>query len=184
MATVEPDETSYAHAPTNGSPVVAGGSAAVATADDGESEFDPDAEFAFGGPGSVDIEFDDEIPADEDTEQARAAAEFRPDVASWALTPIVVLLLGPALAAIVMFLGSSGYNGYPSVCPDAAPQQCGGVILGIVAEHVIAFAIGWLFLWAIPWRRGMRPYRYALAVVVLLVLIAGPLRLLGGSDYY
>lgn len=62
-------------------------------------------------------------------------------------------------------------------------NQCEETLLGLATEHVVTFAVGWLLLWAVPWWRGVRRYRYALAVLVALVLIAAPLRLLFTADY-
>jgi hypothetical protein len=53
----------------------------------------------------------------------------------------------------------------------------------MAAQHTVAFGIGWLLLWVLPWRRNLRAYRIGLAVVIVAILLAAPLRLFASVDY-
>lgn len=109
----------------------------------------------------------------------------RSDFLWWLLTPLSVLLFAPLFAVGTTFLVALIDTGYPAICQDAALDNgCEEVVLSMATEHTIAFGIGWLALWALPWRRRLRPYRIALAVVVVLILLAVPLRLLATVDYH
>ncbi|NMO52404.1 hypothetical protein HH310_14530 [Actinoplanes sp. TBRC 11911] len=114
-----------------------------------------------------------------------AGAGRRSEFLWWLLTPLSVLVIAPVLAASTSFLVALNDTGYPAICRDAAPDnRCEEVVLRMAGQHTIAFAIGWLALWALPWRRSVRPYRIGLAILIVLILLAAPLRLLASVDYH
>jgi hypothetical protein len=108
----------------------------------------------------------------------------RNDFLWWLLTPISVLLAAPLVVLGTTFLVALTNDGYPAICQDAAPDNmCEEVVLRMAAQHTVAFGIGWLLLWVLPWRRNLRAYRIGLAVVIVAILLAAPLRLFASVDY-
>ncbi|WP_433303062.1 hypothetical protein ACQP2F_10980 [Actinoplanes sp. CA-030573] len=127
----------------------------------------------------------DEAEEPEEAEEAPAAGiDRRPDVLSWVLTPVLVLVLGPLLAGAVAVLVATSETGYPALCRSAAADnRCEEVVLRMAGQHAVAFVVGWALVWALPWWRGLRAYRIALGVLVVLLLVAAPLRLVSTMDY-
>ena len=102
------------------------------------------------------------------------------DLPGWIATPLVTLVLAPALAISLSILVAESSTTYPTICEAAAATNgCQETVYGMIALHARFFLAGWLLLWAVPWWRRLRPYRIAAAALVALVLIAAPLRLLG-----
>jgi hypothetical protein len=100
------------------------------------------------------------------------------DLLGWLLTPLVTLLLGPAIAASVGVLVFYGSGEPPALCRyAAADNRCEETTLGMLAEHVVLFGLLWLLLWVTPWWCGLRLARIVLAVVACMVLVAAPLRM-------
>jgi hypothetical protein len=104
----------------------------------------------------------------------------RRDLAGWLLTPLVTLVLGPALAVAVLALMAlyTDLGTTSDACRAAAAgNRCEEITLGMLGGHAVLFGVLWLLLWLTPWWRGLRTARMALAVVACLVLVAAPLRL-------
>ncbi|MEU8817459.1 hypothetical protein [Actinoplanes sp. NPDC048796] len=90
----------------------------------------------------------------------------------------MTVLLAPAPALSIGVLVARDATDYPALCGTTfAENGCSETILAMVARHARLFAVGWLLLWALPWWRGLRPYRIWWAVAVTAVLVAAPLRL-------
>jgi hypothetical protein len=110
------------------------------------------------------------------------ALDRRRDLAGWVLTPLVTLVLGPALAGsvgIVLVL-LEGLGSTPTLCETAvADNRCEESTLGLFGAHGVLFGLLWLLLWLTPWWRGLRAARIVLAVVACGVLMAVPLRMNG-----
>jgi hypothetical protein len=105
----------------------------------------------------------------------------RRDLRGWLAPPLVTLVLAPALAISVGILVAESSTGYPAICDaSAASNGCQETIFGLFALHARIFLLGWLLLWALPWWRGLRPYRIAGSVAVGAILLAAPLRLVSG----
>ncbi|GAA0557901.1 hypothetical protein GCM10010172_46140 [Paractinoplanes ferrugineus] len=99
----------------------------------------------------------------------------------WLITPIVTLLVAPMIAVVLAFFVTASDDNSPGVCGDVlADNGCEEAVLRMIAQHTVAFGILWLGLWALPWYRGLRKYRVALAVLAFAVLLAVPLRLTSG----
>jgi hypothetical protein len=106
----------------------------------------------------------------------------RRDLAGWLLTPLVTLLLGPAIAGSVGILGTmfTPVGSPAALCgPALADNRCEEVTLAVAGRHGMLFGVLWLLLLALPWWRGLRAARIALAVAACLVLVALPLRMGG-----
>ena len=104
----------------------------------------------------------------------------RRDLAGWLLTPLITLVLGPAVAAAVgmlMVLGEA-FGEVPEVCAKTlADNRCAEITLEVVGQHVAVFGVLWLALWLLPWWRRLRGLRIGIAVLACLVLVAAPLRM-------
>ena len=104
------------------------------------------------------------------------------DLAGWLVTPVVTLVVGPVLAALVGFGMVAGEDNRtpPSICrSQTAVNGCEETTLRVLGEHVLLFAVLWAALWLVPWWRGLRGLRIALAVLAAVVLMLGPMRLDG-----
>jgi hypothetical protein len=104
----------------------------------------------------------------------------RRDLAGWLLTPLVTLVLGPAVAASVglLILLWGGLDEIPDVCAETvADNRCEEISLEMISQHVAVFAVLWLALWLLPWWRGLRGVRIAIAVLACVVLVVAPLRI-------
>jgi hypothetical protein len=104
----------------------------------------------------------------------------RRDLAGWLLTPLVTLVLGPAVAASVGLLMVlwDPMGEVNRVCAQTlADNRCEEVTLEAVGQHVAVFGVLWLGLWLLPWWRGLRGVRIGIAVLACLVLVAAPLRM-------
>jgi hypothetical protein len=134
--------------------------------------------------------FEEDASVDEEDEEPRPAGfDKRTDVYYWILVPMSTLVLGPALAATVMFFVALSARNYPSICAAVRLSNgCEETVLRMAAWHAFAFLVGWVLLWAVPWWRGLRTYRLWFAVALALILIAIPLRLIAtihlGTDVY
>jgi hypothetical protein len=121
------------------------------------------------------------VPDADTAEPTRAAGpDRRRDVAGWLLTPLVALVLGPAVTAAVtvLLVIGGGLGELPEVCARARPDnRCEEVTLGLAGQHMAVFGGLWLLLWVLPWWRGLRGVRVGLAVLAIAVLVAAPLRL-------
>jgi predicted small integral membrane protein len=116
-----------------------------------------------------------------DNDTATRGVDRRRDVLGWVLTPLVTLLLGPAVAASVGVLAINGPSEVPALCENAAANnRCEETTLGMLAEHVVLFGLLWLLLWLTPWWRGLRTARIVLAVIACVVLLVAPLRMAEG----
>jgi hypothetical protein len=136
-----------------------------------------DLPFAGDFPDVPEVEYDDE--EDDDDEPVIVGFDRRTDM-WWLGTPIVTLLVAPLIAGLVTFVVTASDDSSPAVCRDAlADNGCEEAVLRMIGQHTVAFAILWLGLWALPWYRGLRRYRVALALVAFAVLLAVPLRLVG-----
>ena|SRR5689334_7234857 len=103
----------------------------------------------------------------------------RRDVAGWLVTPLLTLVAGPVLAGLVGIgvIAGQDQNNPPAVCQSAAANGCEEATLRVLAEHAVLFAALWAALWLVPWWRGLRGVRVALAVLAIVVLVMGPMRL-------
>jgi hypothetical protein len=104
------------------------------------------------------------------------------DLPGWVLTPLVTLVLGPALATStgVILVLQGGIGSTPVACEQvAADNGCEELTLGLLGGHAVGFGLLWLLLWLMPWWRGLRAARIWLAVVACVVLIVAPLRMAG-----
>jgi hypothetical protein len=120
-----------------------------------------------------------------DAEAPRAALDRRRDRRGWLLTPAVTLLVAPALTASIGILTVADSDAYPRICsPVLAENGCQEAIFGMFVLHARIFAVGRLLLFALPWWRGLRPYRIWLAVAVSAILLAAPLGLMDWSAVY
>ncbi|MEV6848361.1 hypothetical protein [Actinoplanes sp. NPDC051411] len=93
------------------------------------------------------------------------------DIRGWLVTPLVTLLVAPALAVSVGILVAAS-----STSTTAEHTADSTLVL-----HARIFAAGWLLLWALPWWRGLRDIRIGAAAVIGAVLVAGPLRLIDAN---
>lgn len=124
------------------------------------------------------------VAENDSEEQLTPGRERRRDLPGWIATPLVTLVLAPAVAISMGVLVAESSTGYPAICTAAAATNgCQETIYAMVAVHARFFLVGWLLLWALPWWRGLRPYRIAAAVVVGAVLVAAPLRLVGPASF-
>jgi hypothetical protein len=104
----------------------------------------------------------------------------RRDLAGWLLTPLVTLVLGPAVAAAVGMLMVlwDAFGEVPEVCAKTlADNRCEEITLEVVGQHVAVFGVLWLALWLLPWWRGLRGVRIGIAVLACVVLVAAPVRM-------
>ncbi|MDT0528168.1 hypothetical protein RM555_04065 [Micromonospora sp. DSM 115977] len=104
----------------------------------------------------------------------------RRDVAGWLVTPLFTLVAAPVLACIAGMVASpeGGANRTPALCEKAvAENMCEETTLGVIGLHVAISGAMWLLLWAIPWWRGLRTLRVALAVIATVVLVLLPVRM-------
>jgi hypothetical protein len=116
-------------------------------------------------------------------EQVAPGPRRRRDLVGWIATPLATLVLAPALAISMGILVAESSTAYPQMCAAAAATNgCQETVYAMVAVHARFFLVGWLLLWALPWWRGLRPYRIVAAVLVGAVLVAAPLRLVGGAS--
>jgi len=121
--------------------------------------------------------------AENDIEEQSTPGRER-DLRGWIAVPLVTLVLAPAVAVSLGILVAESSTAYPAICDTAAASNgCQETVYGMVAVHARFFLAGWLLLWALPWWRRLRPYRIGAAVLVGLVLIAAPLRLVGGVSF-
>lgn len=120
-----------------------------------------------------------------DADARRTALDRRRDLRGWLITPAVTLLLAPILTAGLGFLMLADSDSYPRFCyPVVDENGCQEAIFAMFVLHARVFAVGWLLLWALPWWRGLRPYRAWLAVAAGAALLASPLRLMDWSAPY
>jgi hypothetical protein len=120
---------------------------------------------------------------DDPAEETETRLDRNRDTKGWVLTPVLTLLLGPAVAASLSLLVAEDSTSYPGLCDGvAAANGCQEAVTGMFAVHIWIFLAGWLLLWAVPWWRGLRAYRIGFAVLIGLVLLAAPLRLLGSTS--
>jgi L-cystine uptake protein TcyP (sodium:dicarboxylate symporter family) len=115
----------------------------------------------------------------DDTTEIKGLNRSR-DLGGWLLTPVVALVVGPAVAASVGILQAlfTGVGDQAALCESAAADnRCEEVTLVVIGQHATLFGVLWLLLWLVPWWRGLRSARIALAVVACLVLVALPLRM-------
>ncbi|GAA3961007.1 hypothetical protein [Actinoplanes auranticolor] len=104
----------------------------------------------------------------------------RRDLAGWLLTPLMTLVLGPAVAASVGLLMVlwGGLGEVPEVCAETvADNRCEEISLEMVSQHIAVFGVLWLALWLLPWWRELRGVRTGIAVLACVVLVAAPLRM-------
>lgn len=136
--------------------------------------------------GRISISFRTVTVAENDAvEESRPGWDRGRDLRGWIATPLVTLVLAPAVAISVGILVAESSGGYPAICDSAAARNgCQETVYAMIAVHARIFLVGWLLLWALPWWRGLRAVRIGAAVVVGAVLIAAPLRLVspGGFD--
>jgi hypothetical protein len=114
-----------------------------------------------------------------------AFEDRRRDRTGWLTTPLVTLVLAPALAISIGILVAESSTAYPGICQAAAATNgCEETVSSMLVLHARIFAAGWLLLWALPWWRGLRAIRIGAAVALGAVLLAAPLRLVdwGGID--
>ena len=88
----------------------------------------------------------------------------------------MTLALAPAVAISLGILASLS-----STAPDTVGEQAADTMLVL---HARVFAGVWLLLWALPWWRGLRDVRIAIAAAAGLVLAAGPVRLFDWSNLF
>ena len=116
--------------------------------------------------------------AEEDTRRLDRGRDLR----GWLVAPLVTLVLAPALAISIGILVAESSTSYPGICDAAAATNgCEEAVVAMFALHARIFAAGWLLLWALPWWRGLRPYRIGAAIVVGAVLLGAPLRLVSAA---
>jgi hypothetical protein len=96
------------------------------------------------------------------------------DIPGWSLTPLVTLLLAPALAVSMSILVAA------SSTSTTAEQTADSTLV----LHARIFVAGWLLLWALPWWRGLRDIRIGAAAVIGAVLVVGPLRLVDPTTVF
>ena len=120
--------------------------------------------------------------ADNDTDTVRL--DRRRDLRGWLAAPLVTLVLAPALAGSIGILVAEASTSYPGICDAAAATNgCQETVFAMFTLHARVFLIGWLLLWALPWWRGLRPYRIGAAIAVGAVLLAAPLRLVSATSF-
>lgn len=101
------------------------------------------------------------------------------DVAAWVTTPVVTLLVGPVVGFCTV-AALSGLRTSPMLIDcTGGDNGCYQGQTSAIAHHVVAFLIGWLLLWCLPWWRGLRRVRILVAVLTVLPLVLLPIRLLG-----
>lgn len=96
------------------------------------------------------------------------------DVLYWWLTPVLTLLLGPAVACaagVPMLISGDD----PAFCAQRTSNGCQEAAVALGSRQVVLFGVLWLLLWTIPWRRSMRPWRFVVAGLATLMLVAVPL---------
>jgi hypothetical protein len=122
---------------------------------------------------------------DEGTEALDTAGPGRRrDLRGWIAVPLVTIVLAPALAVSIGTMVAVSSDSYPRICDAAAATNgCEEIVFSTFAFHARIFLVGWLLLWALPWWRGLRPYRIAAAVGVGWALVAAPLRLVSPSSF-
>ena len=124
---------------------------------------------------------DTEPAADRSATAGRRRGRTR-DLGGWILVPLATLLVGVPAAGGFTFIAllgdSGGSNGQSTFCEAQAPNGCEEATLAWVGQCAVMFAVAWLLLWLIPWWRGLRPLRYAVAGGALLLLFLAPLRLI------
>ncbi|TDC01284.1 hypothetical protein E1091_03140 [Micromonospora fluostatini] len=103
----------------------------------------------------------------------------RRDLAGWLVTPLATLVAAPVLVCVAAMVSTmmGNFDRPPRLCDTGLENRCEEITLGMLAGHVVAFAAGWLLLWAVPWWRGLRTVRIVLAVVACVVLAAAPMRM-------
>jgi hypothetical protein len=89
----------------------------------------------------------------------------------WLVTPLVTLVVAPALAISMSILVAA------SSTSTTAEQTADSTLV----LHARLFVGGWLLLWAVPWWRGLRDLRTGAAAAIGAVLVVGPLRLIDPS---
>jgi hypothetical protein len=131
-----------------------------------------------GAAGTAEIEAD-RYAAAVPNETRADGLDRRRDLLGWVLTPLVTLVLGPAVAAAVGILVLLQGDTRAPCEQSALDNRCEESTLSLLGAHGVLFGLLWLPLWPIPWWRGLRPARIALAVVACGVLVAVPLRMAG-----
>jgi hypothetical protein len=100
------------------------------------------------------------------------------DLRGWLTTPLVTVVLAPALAISIGVLVAESSTSYPGFCDaSVSTNGCEESVFAMFVLHARIFLAGWLLLWALPWWRGLRAARIAVAAVIGAVLLAAPLRL-------
>jgi hypothetical protein len=159
------NDAAYAHAPTGRGIAVDGLLV--------EDAYPPAGAF----PDVPEVDEEDLGDDEDDDDPVIVGFDRRTDM-WWLLTPLLTILLGPMLAGVVTFFVTEADDGYPRICRPVVEQNgCEEAVLRMLAQHTIAFLVLWLALWALPWWRGLRKYRIALALVAFAVLLLVPLRL-------
>jgi hypothetical protein len=147
--------------------------------DDDSAQIDPavidPAVIDHDGLTDLDADDDDDEDEDEDLAAADGVLDGTRDIVYWLLTPLLTILIGPALTASIGFLVVVSDNG--EFCQRQPPNQCEEVTAALLTDHARLFVLALALLWAIPWWRGLRTTRLVLAAVTIAILVLAPLRL-------
>jgi hypothetical protein len=109
----------------------------------------------------------------------------RRDLAGWLLTPVITLVVAPAIAGLIGMTALLEGSRPVSLCEAAvaAGNRCGETIVGLLGQPLAVFTAAWLALWMMPWWRGLRTLRIGWAAVAAGVLLVGAIRMAASKGF-